>query len=72
MPAPQGFARALTPRQWRFPVDFGAHPDHQTEWWYYTGNLETAEGRPFGYQFTIFRQALVPEAPPEQASGGRG
>lgn len=72
VPAPQGFARALTPRQWRFPVDFGAHPDHQTEWWYYTGNLETAEGRPFGYQFTIFRQALVPEAPPEQASGGRG
>ncbi|MCP9858446.1 MULTISPECIES: lipocalin-like domain-containing protein [unclassified Cyanobium] len=71
-PAPQGFARALTPRQWRFPADFGAHPDHQTEWWYYTGNLETAEGRPFGYQFTIFRQALVPETSSAQASGGGG
>jgi predicted secreted hydrolase len=72
VPASQGFARAFTPRQWRFPADFGAHPDHQTEWWYYTGNLETAEGRSFGYQFTIFRQALVPEAPPEQTSGGGG
>lgn len=70
--APQGFARALTPRQWRFPADFGAHPDHRTEWWYYTGNLETEAGRAFGYQFTIFRQALVPEAPPEKGSGGRG
>ncbi|MCT0207334.1 lipocalin-like domain-containing protein [Synechococcus sp. CS-1332] len=71
-PEPQGFARATTPRQWRFPADFGAHPDHQTEWWYYTGNLETAEGRPFGYQFTIFRQALAPELPPAQASGAGG
>ncbi|MCP9833588.1 hypothetical protein KBY95_04565 [Cyanobium sp. Aljojuca 7A6] len=69
-PVPQGFARALTPRQWRFPADFGAHPDHQTEWWYYTGNLESADGRPFGYQFTIFRQALVPTGPSAQASGG--
>jgi predicted secreted hydrolase len=70
VPVPEGFARAFTPRQWRFPADFGAHPDHQTEWWYYTGNLETAEGRPFGYQFTIFRQALVPEAPPERSTAG--
>ncbi|WP_216904812.1 lipocalin-like domain-containing protein [Synechococcus sp. CCY 9618] len=60
VPAPGGFARALTPRDWDFPADFGAHPAYQTEWWYYTGNLETAEGRPFGYQFTIFRQALRP------------
>jgi predicted secreted hydrolase len=60
VPAEEGFAQALTPRAWHFPADFGAHPDYRTEWWYYTGNLETAEGRPFGYQFTIFRQALRP------------
>ncbi len=72
VPAPEGFARAFTPRQWRFPADFGAHPDHQTEWWYYTGNLETEAGRAFGYQFTIFRQALVPEAPTAQTSGRGG
>jgi predicted secreted hydrolase len=32
---------------------------HHTEWWYYTGNLDTVDGRHFGYQFTIFRSALV-------------
>ena len=60
VPAPEGFARALTPRQWRFPADFGPHPAYRTEWWYYTGNLEGDDGRPFGYQLTIFRQALAP------------
>jgi predicted secreted hydrolase len=33
---------------------------HHTEWWYYTGNLDTVDGRHFGYQFTIFRSGLVP------------
>lgn len=58
-----GFARALTVREFKFPKDFGAHPDFQTEWWYYTGNLATAEGRRFGYQLTIFRRALAPTQP---------
>ncbi len=53
-----GFARAFAPRQWDFPRDFGAHPEYQTEWWYYTGNLQTDDGRHFGYQFTIFRRAI--------------
>jgi predicted secreted hydrolase len=43
-----------------FPQDFGAHPDYQTEWWYYTGNLHDPQGRRFGYQLTFFRRALVP------------
>ena len=55
-----GFARAVGPWQWEFPRDHGPHPTFQTEWWYYTGNLTTAEGRRFGYQFTIFRRALTP------------
>ena len=59
---PGGFARALEPLHWRFPADFGPHPDYQTEWWYTTGNLADASGRPFGFQFTIFRQALAPGA----------
>jgi len=59
---PAAFAQAFEPRQWRFPEDFGPHLDYQTEWWYYTGNLETSEGRPFGFQFTVFRQALAPES----------
>ena len=59
--AADGFARAIGPWQWDFPRDHGPHPAFQTEWWYYTGNLATADGRRFGYQFTIFRRALTPE-----------
>lgn len=56
------YARAIEPRTWDFPRDYGAHPEFQTEWWYYTGNLKTADGRHFGYQFTVFRRAIMPEA----------
>lgn len=56
-----GFARATEPFAIRFPDDFGPHPEYQTEWWYYTGNLESSNERGFGFQFTIFRQALTPD-----------
>lgn len=59
-PAPEQFARATEPNVVVFPRDFGPHDDYQTEWWYYTGNLATAEGREFGFQFTIFRRAIAP------------
>lgn len=65
-----GFARAIDPYDWQFPRDFGAHPDFQTEWWYYTGNLTSESGRRFGFQFTIFRRAVSPE-PVEDASEWR-
>ena len=54
-----GFASANVPRDFIFPADHGAHHDYRTEWWYWTGNLTTADGRAFGYQFTIFRFALA-------------
>ncbi|NWF68423.1 MAG: carotenoid 1,2-hydratase [Chloroflexi bacterium] len=57
-----GFARALAPWEWQFPRDHGPHPAFQTEWWYYTGNVATADGRRFGYQFTVFRRAISPTA----------
>lgn len=38
-----------------FPRDHGQHPQHKIEWWYFTGNAGTAEGRRFGYQLTFFR-----------------
>ena len=57
-----GFARAARPRPIEFPADHGPHPDYQTEWWYYTGNLKTEDERHFGYQLTFFRRALVPPA----------
>ena len=56
------FSRATEPNNIEFPRDLGSHPDFQTEWWYYTGNLKAEDGRQFGYQFTIFRQALAPES----------
>jgi predicted secreted hydrolase len=59
----QGYARALEPRAFSFPKDHGPHPEFRTEWWYYTGNLATAEGRRFGFQLTFFRSALAPEMP---------
>ncbi|MBC6934888.1 MAG: carotenoid 1,2-hydratase [Chloroflexi bacterium] len=65
-----GFAQATDPYAWSFPADFGAHPAFQTEWWYYTGNLKTADGRHFGYQFTIFRRALAPPSSPVTLTGG--
>ncbi|MDT8325364.1 MAG: lipocalin-like domain-containing protein, partial [Bacteroidota bacterium] len=58
-----GYARAYAPRDFVFPADDGPHPEFKTEWWYWTGNLSTADGRRFGYQFTIFRNALAPDLP---------
>jgi predicted secreted hydrolase len=55
-----GFARANNPDAIRFPRDLGPHEAYQTEWWYYTGNLETDQGRRFGYQLTFFRRSLTP------------
>jgi predicted secreted hydrolase len=59
----EGFARVLEPRTLLFPEDHGPHPAFKTEWWYWIGNLETGDGRRFGYQLTFFRSALT--APPE-------
>lgn len=49
-------------RKFVFPQDHGEHPGFKTEWWYFTGNVKTASGREFGYQFTIFRNAIKPVA----------
>ncbi len=57
----EGYLRAEQPRQFSFPADHGPHEGFRTEWWYYTGNLDTADGRHFGFQLTFFRNALTPE-----------
>ncbi len=57
-----GFARAEAPYAWQFPRDHGPHPEYQTEWWYYTGNLADETGARFGFQFTVFRRAITPIA----------
>ncbi len=58
-----GFARAERVRTFEFPADHGPHPRFRSEWWYFTGNLQTADGRHFGYQWTLFRFALAPQRP---------
>jgi len=58
-----GYAQAIEPREFRFPADHGPHPEFRTEWWYYTGNLSTREGRRFGFQLTFFRSAFAPSMP---------
>jgi predicted secreted hydrolase len=58
--APESFQRALAPVPIQLPRDHGPHLNFQTEWWYYTGNVQTDDGRRFGYQLTIFRRGLSP------------
>src|SRR5262249_51267047 len=62
-----GYARATTIREFKFPADHGPHPEFQTEWWYYTGNLATVGGRFFGFELTIFRRAFAPTMPTRQS-----
>jgi predicted secreted hydrolase len=63
----EGYARALQPREFTFPLDHGPHPEFRNEWWYLTGNLETPQGRRFGFQVTFFRIALAPNMPPRSS-----
>jgi predicted secreted hydrolase len=67
-----GFAHATEPGAINFPHDLGPHPDYQTEWWYYTGNLESTGGQPFGFQLTFFRRALTPPEPDDQIAADAG
>ncbi len=49
---------AIPGRKISFPQDHFSHPDFKTEWWYYTGHLETEKGKRYGYQVTFFRFGL--------------
>src|SRR5437763_9963673 len=44
--------------QYQFPRDHFSHPDYQTEWWYYTGNLQAPDGHRFGFELTFFREGM--------------
>jgi predicted secreted hydrolase len=60
--AGDAYRLALPGYRFDFPRDHFNHPDFQTEWWYYTGNLRTAEGRRFGFELTFFRRGVDREA----------
>jgi predicted secreted hydrolase len=51
----QGWELVEPDFQIQFPRDYGPHFNFRTEWWYFTGNLRSSDGREFGYQLTFFR-----------------
>jgi predicted secreted hydrolase len=51
-----------------FPRDDGAHEDSRVEWWYVTGQLETASGKRIGYQLTFFRTGVTDDAAPRSSA----
>ena len=59
----QEFAAAVPGLSLTFPKDHGKHSDYQTEWWYFTGNLDSEGARRWGFQLTFFRRALFKEPP---------
>ena len=69
----EGYARVLEDRDFVFPADHGPHPDYRNEWWYVTGNLDSDNGKRFGFELTIFRFSLTPPGAgsPEDVSAWR-
>lgn len=63
-----GFKAALPGRAFSFPADHRVHPEYKTEWWYYNGQLQDAEGQGYGYQLTFFRVGLRPGPVPSRGS----
>ena len=56
------FRLALPGYEFSFPRDHGSHDEYKTEWWYYTGQLHTAEGKRFGFELTFFRVGVAASA----------
>src|SRR6202011_4757301 len=56
----EGWAVALPGHPITLPQDHLPHYQFRTEWWYFTGNVKTADGRAFGYQLTFFRHGYRP------------
>jgi predicted secreted hydrolase len=63
------FKRALPGRTFSFPQDHFSHPEFKTEWWYYSGHLQSKDSdeKSYGYQLTFFRTALGRETKGEKS-----
>lgn len=55
-----GFTLPDPATRFTFPADHGSHNGFRIEWWYVTANLQTADGTPYGIQWTLFRNGLAP------------
>ncbi|MDF0650379.1 MAG: lipocalin-like domain-containing protein [Nitrospira sp.] len=60
-PSSPPFQFATAGYRFNFPRDHGSHPTYRTEWWYYTGHLQSKNGRSFGFELTFFRRAVPPD-----------
>lgn len=54
----EGFAKVVPSKLFDFPADHGPHYDYRIEWWYLTANLKDQQGKHWGIQWTLFRNAL--------------
>ena len=61
------FKRALPGKAFSFPQDHYSHPEFKTEWWYYTGHLQSRDKKSFGYQLTFFRSGLKRDVKPSKS-----
>ena len=43
-------------RPLEFPFDHGPHFNVENEWWYFTGEVLTIEGKRLGFEYTIFKR----------------
>ncbi len=51
----QTWREAVPGYNYQFPRDHFEHQDFRTEWWYYTGNVQDAQGKRFGFELVFFR-----------------
>jgi predicted secreted hydrolase len=61
------FKRALPGKAFSFPRDHYSHPEFKTEWWYYTGHLQSGNRKSYGYQLTFFRSGLKRDPNPSKS-----
>jgi predicted secreted hydrolase len=50
------YREALPGYAFSFPRDHFEHAEFRTEWWYYTGNVWSADGHRFGFELVFFRE----------------
>lgn len=57
--SPEGYCSygECVPTSIRFPDDVGPH-ENRSEWWYYTGHVETEDGARYSFEVTIFQYLL--------------
>lgn len=59
--AQEPYKVAVPGYRYEFPRDYFNHPEYQTEWWYYTGNVTANDGHRFGFELTFFREGVSRE-----------